>query len=143
MRLILGLNRAVTTDGGWTARIICRWGVILLAALALPGCSLAQDWEKPGATKEELIRLEDECEARALKRRPPAMITKSRTRTEWSCDRSRRKCTPQLRTETYSEDANKRLREIIAEACLQENGWTPIPGALRIRWMKFIRQLVE
>ena len=133
MWLVQGLNRAVTTDGGGTARIICRRGAMLLAALALPGCSIVQDWEKPGATKEELVRQEEACEARALKRRPPALITKSRPTSYTTCDRSRR-CTTHYSTYTYSVDANERLREINAEACLQENGWTPIPDAARIRW---------
>jgi hypothetical protein len=52
MRMIQGLNRAATTNGGGTARVIGPRGAMLLAALALPGCSIVQDWEKPGATKE-------------------------------------------------------------------------------------------
>jgi hypothetical protein len=139
MWLVQGLNRAVTTDGGGTARIICMRGAMLLAALALPGCSIVQDWEKPGATKEELLRVEEACEARALKRWPFFYVTKSRPQTSYSCERSGKNCMMQLRTENYSVDIYKEGRSLHAEACLQENGWTPIPDAARIRWIKLWR----
>jgi hypothetical protein len=143
MWLVEGLNRAVTTDGGVTARIICRRGAMLVAALALPGCSIVQDWEKPGATKEELLRVEDACEERANKRWPPAMVTRQRPSSYTSCDRRGRRCTTNYTTVSYSVDLNETRRSLHAEACIGDNGWTPIPGAARIRWMKFIRQLLD
>ena len=47
MRLILGLSRAVTTNGGGSDRIICGRGAMLPAALVLPGCA-GEVWEKAG-----------------------------------------------------------------------------------------------
>lgn len=143
MRLIQGLNRAVTTNGGRTARIICRRGAVLLAALALPGCSIVQDFEKPGGTKEELLRVEEACEARALKRWPYFTVTKYYDTSDWSCDRSRKNCVPTFRRVSYSEDIYKEGRRKSTEACLGENGWTPIPGASRIRWDGFIGRLLD
>jgi hypothetical protein len=64
MRLIPGLSRAVTTNGGGTVRIICRRGAMLLAALALPGCA-GEVWEKPGATEADFRSMRAQCEARA------------------------------------------------------------------------------
>lgn len=43
IRLIQGLNRAVTTNGGGTARITRRRGAMLLGALALQGCAIVHD----------------------------------------------------------------------------------------------------
>jgi hypothetical protein len=140
MWLIQGLSRAVTTNGGVTARIICRRGAMLLAALALPGCSIVQDWDKPGATKEELVRQEEACEARALKRWPYFSVTKSSNWTSWSCNRSGKNCKPSYQTVYRSVDIYEEGRSRETEACLNENGWTPIPDAARIRWWIKLRQ---
>lgn len=74
-RLIHGLNGMVMENAGGTARIIRRRGAMLLGTLALPGCAIVQDREKPGAMKEEFLRLEEECEALALRKGPRAWRT--------------------------------------------------------------------
>ena len=140
MWLVQGLNRAVTTDGGGTARVICMRGAMLLAALALPGCSIVQDWEKPGATKEELLRVEEACEARALKRWPYFYVTNSSSQMSWSCNKSGKNCIPSYQTVSKSVDIYEEGRSRQTEACLGENGWTQIPDAARIRWWIKLRQ---
>ncbi len=122
MRLIQGPNRAVTTDGGGTARIICRRGAMLLAALALPGCA-GEVWEKPGATEAEFRSMKRECDARAYAEHPPLLRAEPRLVSGFKCVDSGRVCFPSYTTEYRTRDVYEGWRMQARRVCYASNGW--------------------
>lgn len=124
MRLIKGLNRTATTTGGGTARIICRPGAMLLAALSLPGCAVER-WEKPGATEAEFHSMKAQCNARAYERAPPLTRTESRTVSRTRCNSQGKQCHDYYATEYSSVDLNERTRDQVRRVCYAANGWIP------------------